>query len=348
VIEPAESDFQAPFGLRLATHSDLRSIARLFAEAFTAHKVSSLSAALQQKFIALHAHLCVTLVAADLETGRVLGFAIGGRHEQLDRARQAFIYGNVVPLALHALTRRETYRDAYRHLPKRTSRRQRASPCARHELRYLAVAADERGCGIGSALLQAMQERHVTVAGTRHDLPAPFHVLATQNPLEQEGAYPLPEAQLDRFLMQIDVGYPDRDAERRILIETTGDNEAKPKPAMTAAELMAAQRLVRRAPIGESVVETILDLVRAARPGEGDPELAKPIAWGPGPRASQALMLACRARALVDGRFAPSRDDVAALAEPVLKHRMALSYAARADGETIPAVVARLVARTLG
>jgi MoxR-like ATPase len=199
-----------------------------------------------------------------------------------------------------------------------------------------------------SALLQAMQERHVTVAGARHDLPAPFHVLATQNPLEQEGAYPLPEAQLDRFLMQIDVGYPDRDAERRILIETTGDAEAKPKPAMTAADLMAAQRLVRRAPIGESVVESILDLVRAARPGEGDPELTKPIAWGPGPRAAQALMLACRARALVDGRFAPSRDDIGALAEPVLKHRMALSYAARADGETIPAVVARLVARTLG
>jgi MoxR-like ATPase len=199
-----------------------------------------------------------------------------------------------------------------------------------------------------SALLQAMQERHVTVAGARHDLPAPFHVLATQNPLEQEGAYPWPEAQLDRFLMQIDVGYPDRDAERRILIETTGDAEAKAKPAMTAAELMAAQRLVRRAPIGESVVESILDLVRAARPGDGDPELTKPIAWGPGPRAAQALMLACRARALVDGRFAPSRDDIAALAEPVLKHRMALSYAARADGETIPAVVARLVAKTLG
>ena len=143
-----------------------------------------------------------------------------------------------------------------------------------------------------SALLQAMQEHHVTVAGARHDLPVPFHVLATQNPLEQEGAYPLPEAQLDRFLMQIDVGYPDRAAERRILIETTGDSEAAPKPAMTAAELMAAQRLVRRAPIGESVVEAILDLVRAARPGEGDPELTKAISWGPGPRAAQALMLA--------------------------------------------------------
>ncbi|HXT07208.1 MAG TPA: MoxR family ATPase [Roseiarcus sp.] len=196
-----------------------------------------------------------------------------------------------------------------------------------------------------SALLQAMQERHVTIAGARHDLPQPFHVLATQNPLEQEGAYPLPEAQLDRFLMQIDVGYPDRAAERRVLIETTGVVETKAKPAMTAEDLMAAQRLVRAAPIGDNVVEAILDLVRAARPGEGDAELTKPIAWGPGPRAAQALTLACRARALIDGRLAPSRDDVVALAEPVLKHRMALTYPARAEGETIPAVVARLVAK---
>ena len=196
-----------------------------------------------------------------------------------------------------------------------------------------------------SALLQAMQERHVTIAGARHDLPQPFHVLATQNPLEQEGAYPLPEAQLDRFLMQIDVGYPDRAAERRVLIETTGVVETKPKPAMAAEDLMAAQRLVRAAPIGDNVVEAILDLVRAARPGEGDPELTKPIAWGPGPRAAQALTLAARARALIDGRLAPSRDDVVALAEPVLKHRMALTYPARAEGETIPAVVARLVAK---
>ena len=196
-----------------------------------------------------------------------------------------------------------------------------------------------------SALLQAMQERHVTIAGARYDLPQPFHVLATQNPLEQEGAYPLPEAQLDRFLMQIDVGYPDRAAERRVLIETTGVTEAKAKPAMTAEDLMAAQRLVRAAPIGETVVESILDLVRAARPEGGDAELSKPIAWGPGPRAAQALTLAARARALIDGRLAPSRDDVVALAEPVLKHRMALTYPARAEGETIPAVVARLVAK---
>src|ERR1700761_9097376 len=158
-----------------------------------------------------------------------------------------------------------------------------------------------------SALLQAMQEHHVTVAGARYDLPRPFHVLASQNPLEQEGAYPLPEAQLDRFLMQIDVGYPDRAAEKRVLIETTGVLETKPKQAMTAEDLMAAQRLVRAAPIGENVVEGILDLVRAARPGEGDPELTKPIAWGPGPRAAQALTLAARARALIDGRLAPPR-----------------------------------------
>jgi MoxR-like ATPase len=198
-----------------------------------------------------------------------------------------------------------------------------------------------------SALLQAMQENHVTVAGVRHDLPRPFHVLATQNPLEQEGAYPLPEAQLDRFLMQIDVGYPDRVAERRILIETTGESEARPKAAMTAQELMEAQRLVRRAPVGESVVEAILDLVRAARPGEGDAEITKHISWGPGPRAAQALMLATRARALLDGRLSPSKDDIAALAEPVLKHRMALTFAARAEGESLSGLIARLVAKTV-
>jgi MoxR-like ATPase len=199
-----------------------------------------------------------------------------------------------------------------------------------------------------SALLQAMQENHVTVAGVRYDLPRPFHVLATQNPLEQEGAYPLPEAQLERFLMQIDVGYPDRTAERRILIETTGELEARPKAAMSAQELMEAQRLVRRAPIGQNVVEAILDLVRAARPGEGDPEITKHISWGPGPRAAQALMLASRARALVDGRLSPSKDDIAALAEPVLKHRMALTFAARAEGEDLPGLIARLVAKTVG
>lgn len=195
-----------------------------------------------------------------------------------------------------------------------------------------------------SALLQAMQEQHVTVAGARHDLPKPFHVLATQNPLEQEGTYPLPEAQLDRFLMEIDVDYPDLEAERRILFDTTGAEESKAKPAMTADDLMAAQRLVRRLPVGETVVEAILRLVRSARPGAEGPE-GKLIAWGPSPRASQALMLAVRARALLEGRYAPSVDDVLALAEPILKHRMALTFAARADGETVPGIIGRLKSR---
>jgi MoxR-like ATPase len=197
-----------------------------------------------------------------------------------------------------------------------------------------------------SALLQAMQEYHVTVAGERHDLPRPFHVLATQNPLEQEGTYPLPEAQLDRFLMQIDVTYPDRAAERRILIETTGDTSVQAKAAMSAEDLMAAQRLVRRLPAGESVVEAILDLVRQARPGEGDPKITQHVAWGPGPRAAQALMLATRARALLGGRLSPSLDDVAALAVPVLKHRMALTFAARAEGLSVSDLVAQLASRS--
>jgi MoxR-like ATPase len=194
-----------------------------------------------------------------------------------------------------------------------------------------------------SALLQAMQEYHVTVAGERHDLPKPFHVLATQNPIEQEGTYPLPEAQLDRFLMQIDVGYPDRDAERRMLLDTTGAEGAKAKNALSADELLSAQRLVRRLPVGEKVVDAILDLVRAARPGEKGP--GEKLSWGPGPRASQSLMLATRARALLEGRLAPSVDDVAALAEPVLKHRMALTFASRAEGETIGGVIRSLTER---
>ena len=196
-----------------------------------------------------------------------------------------------------------------------------------------------------SALLQAMQELHVTVAGSRHDVPRPFHVLATQNPLEQEGTYPLPEAQLDRFLMEIDVDYPDIEAERRILFDTTGAEESRPRVAMTADDLISVQRLVRRLPVGESVVEAILALVRSARPGPDAGDIGKLIAWGPSPRASQALMLAVRARALLEGRYAPSIDDVIALAEPVLKHRMALTFAARADGESITGVVGRLKAR---
>ena len=192
-----------------------------------------------------------------------------------------------------------------------------------------------------SALLQAMQEKHVTVAGARHDLPRLFHVLATQNPLEQEGTYPLPEAQLDRFLLQIDVGYPDREAERRMLLATTMGDEKSAVRVCGPDDLMEAQSLVRRIPVGEQVMEAILSLVRAARP-DSEHDTEGQIAWGPGPRASQALMLAVRARALLDGRFAPSTDDVVALAGPVLRHRMALNFAARAEGATTASVIERL------
>jgi MoxR-like ATPase len=173
-------------------------------------------------------------------------------------------------------------------------------------------------------------------------VPVPFHVLATQNPLEQEGTYPLPEAQLDRFLLEIDVTYPDLAAERRMLYATTGTDERRVEAVLGATELMTIQRLVRQIPVPDKVVEAILALVRSARPGSGNADTDRYIAWGPGPRASQALMLAVRAKALIDGRLAPSIDDVVALAEPVLKHRMALSFAARAEGQDLSALIARL------
>lgn len=195
-----------------------------------------------------------------------------------------------------------------------------------------------------AALLQAMQERRVSIAGHYHDLPEPFHVLATQNPLEQEGTYPLPEAQLDRFLMQIDVGYPDLEAERRMLVATTSGPEAEAPAVLDAPRLLAAQALIRQLPVGDSVVDAILALVRAGRRETSQlPEVQRHVAWGPGPRAAQALMLATRARALLDGRLAPSVDDVVALAPPILRHRMALSYSARADGVSVDHVIAKLI-----
>ena len=197
-----------------------------------------------------------------------------------------------------------------------------------------------------SALLQAMQERSVTIAGQPHPLPQPFHVLATQNPIEQEGTYPLPEAQLDRFLVQIDVPYPDRATERDILLATTGAAEDAAHPVLSAGRLIAAQALVRRMPVGEAVVEMILDLVRAFRPEaeESGAAVRAAVGWGPGPRAAQALMLAVRARALIQGRLVPSAEDVAALARPVLVHRMALTYAARAQGEELGRLIERVSA----
>jgi len=197
-----------------------------------------------------------------------------------------------------------------------------------------------------SALLQAMQEGRVTVGGVEYALPRPFHVLATQNPIEQEGTYPLPEAQLDRFLLEVEVRYPDLAAERTMLLATTGSETTLVQQALSAEELLAAQALVRVVPVGESVVEAILTLVRGARPETAtDDGIRKQVSWGPGPRAAQALMLAGRARALLDGRLAPSIDDIVALAHPVLRHRMALTFAARADGVQVSDVIDRLVGR---
>ena len=194
-----------------------------------------------------------------------------------------------------------------------------------------------------SALLQAMQEHRVSVAGEARPLPTPFHVLATQNPLEQEGTYPLPEAQLDRFFMQIDVTYPDQDAERQMLLATTGVSEDRADQVMDAQQLISAQKMIRHIPVGESVVNAILQLVRDARPGVSQrDDIVRHIAWGPGPRASQCLMLACRARAVLQGRLSPSVDDVLALAGPVLRHRMALNFAARADSVSVADVIEQL------
>jgi len=189
--------------------------------------------------------------------------------------------------------------------------------------------------------LQAMQEQEVTIAGHPHALPQPFHVLATQNPLEQEGTYPLPEAQLDRFLLQIDVEYPDKDAERDILLATTGADEAEAAAVFADGELAQAQELLRRMPVGVSVMELILDLVRACRPDDATASavVRETVSWGPGTRAAQALMLLVRARALIDGRLAPNAGDVLALARPVLIHRMALSYGARARGDRLDVLI---------
>ena len=196
-----------------------------------------------------------------------------------------------------------------------------------------------------SALLQAMQERFVTIAGVRHDLPQPFHVLATENPIEQDGTYPLPEAQLDRFMLQINIDYPDLEAERSVVLATTSGDEPQISAVLNAQELLGLQQLVRRLPLGESVLRAILRLVRLGRPGpDGDAAgTSSGVEWGPGPRASQALALATRAHALSQGRISPTMDDVAALARAALVHRMSLSYAARAEGQTIDSVVDRMI-----
>lgn len=195
-----------------------------------------------------------------------------------------------------------------------------------------------------SALLQAMQEKRVTVNGVSRDLPHPFHVLATQNPIEQEGTYPMPEAQLDRFLMQIDVTYPSLDAERQMLVVTTSSEKRTPNTVLSADKLIELQTLVRDIPVGDQVVNAILSLVRRGRPDNDSAlkEVKEFVTWAPGPRAAQALMMASKAKALLEGRGAPSVDDVLALSAPVLRHRMALTYKARSEGLTIDDLIAKL------
>jgi MoxR-like ATPase len=199
-----------------------------------------------------------------------------------------------------------------------------------------------------SALLQAMQEGQVTVSGQNYDLPAPFHVLATQNPIEQEGTYPLPEAQLDRFLLQIEVPFPDRETERKILLATTGGTSLQATAALKAGELAGLQAFVRHMPIGERILEAVLDIVRGARPESTMRQDVKDsVSWGPGPRAGQALIKAAKARAFLRGRVTPSLDDVTSVARPALVHRMALTWRARADGLDGGALVDKLVQETI-
>ncbi|MBE7635533.1 AAA domain-containing protein [Sneathiella sp. P13V-1] len=195
-----------------------------------------------------------------------------------------------------------------------------------------------------SALLQAMQEKHVTIAGHQYDLPTPFHVLATQNPIEQEGTYPLPEAQLDRFLMRIDIDYPSIETEKQILLETTGNQETPLSQALSSNDLIEAQTLVRDIPVSDQVIEAILKIVHSARPGSSDNPLVRDyVIWGPGPRASQAMILAARARALLQGRFSPSIEDVIYLAPSILGHRMSISYHARAEEISLDGIIQNLL-----
>lgn len=191
-----------------------------------------------------------------------------------------------------------------------------------------------------SALLEAMQEHQVTVAGTDYALPEPFHVIATQNPIEQEGTYPLPEAQLDRFLMQVNIEYPDQKSEKQILLETTGNESYQVKSVLSEKELISAQHLIKELAIGDKLVNQILKLLKELRPETGHhPLVKKHVEWGPGTRAGQAFVNACRAYALLKGRTAPLLDDLLTLAKPVLRHRIGLSFSARAEGLTVDALI---------
>jgi MoxR-like ATPase len=198
-----------------------------------------------------------------------------------------------------------------------------------------------------AALLEAMQERQVTSGGNRHALPDPFFVLATQNPIEQEGTYPLPEAQLDRFLFKVFVGYPSREEERQIYRRTTGLDGQKPERVLDGSEIPGLQSLVRRVPVSDHCVDYAMALVRATRAAEPDDwqpaYIKKWIAWGAGPRAGQSLIMAAKAQAALDGRTSVTIDDIRSVAAPVLRHRLVTTYSAQAEGQTPDSIIEALL-----
>ncbi|MDT8287474.1 MAG: MoxR family ATPase [Elusimicrobiales bacterium] len=194
-----------------------------------------------------------------------------------------------------------------------------------------------------SALLEAMQEGRVTSGGETRPLPAPFMVLATQNPIEQEGTYPLPEAQLDRFLLQVNISYPSFEEEKLIVNMTTAAPQAAPAKALSAEEVLRLQEAVRGTAVTDSALDFAVRLARSTRPAPGS-DLARLVTWGAGPRASQSLVLAAKARAVLDGRFAVSVEDIKAVAGPALRHRLVLSFQAEAEGIRPDDLIARMIA----
>ncbi|MEZ5047265.1 MAG: MoxR family ATPase [Chitinophagaceae bacterium] len=195
-----------------------------------------------------------------------------------------------------------------------------------------------------AALLEAMQERHITIGGVKHDLPSPFFVLATQNPIEQEGTYPLPEAQLDRFMFNIWLDYPSFQEELDVVKNTTSEQKVRLEKVMTGEEILYYQQLVRRVPVPDNVLEYAVKLVHNTRPNEQGSELARNyIAWGAGPRASQNLILGAKCYALLHGKYSPDIEDVKAVALPILRHRVVRNYKAEAEGLSIESLIGKLL-----
>ncbi len=201
-----------------------------------------------------------------------------------------------------------------------------------------------------AALLEAMQEHSVTVGGRTYPLDEPFFVLATQNPIEQEGTYPLPEAQRDRFLLHVKVKYPSRAQEKQIIEQTTGSAEGEIRPVLTGQHILACQQIVRKVPVPDHVLEFVLDLVRKSRPEEDEalPLVRQYVEWGPGPRAAQCLVMGAKVRSLLKGRYHVTADDVHALAAPVLRHRIVPTFNAESQGITVDEIIRQIVAAVSG